>query len=467
MLRYGIPAYRLPREALDAEIRVVERLGAVFHMQQRWGEEFSLADLRREHDAVFIGIGAQRSHGLRCEGEELALSGLDFLHRVAEGESPSLGRRVIVVGGGNTAMDTSRSVVRLGGDVQVFYRRTREEMPCLLDEVEGAEQEGVRFEYLVAPVSLRALGNGSALRLVCRRMELGEPDESGRRRPVPIPGSEFEVDCDTVIAAVGQSVQLDLARSEGLELTDWGLAADEQTMATNLPGVFTGGDAVLGADLAVRAVAAGRIAATSIDQYLSGQPVTGPKEWTNIALRPIDDAERAALYREIEQAKRVPTRTLDMERRLSSFDEIDFGLDDERARREAQRCMSCNCRKACVCSLRGYASQYGVDPYRFVGERRRFEEDLSHPEIIFEPGKCILCDACVRIAKAAGEELGLSIVGRGFDVSVAVPFDQPLSDGLREAAHRCAEACPTGAIALRTTRSCDLPKGGDSLIQIT
>jgi len=467
MLRYGIPAYRLPREALDEEILAVERLGAVFRMKQRWGEEFTLDDLRREHDAVFIGIGAQRSQGLRCEGQELAMSGLDLLHRAAEGESPPLGRRVIVVGGGNTAMDAARTAVRLDAEVEVFYRRTRQEMPCLLEEVEGAEEEGVRLEYLVAPVSLRALGNGSRLRLVFRRMELGEPDESGRRRPLPIPGSEFEVDCDTVIAAVGQSVELDLARSEGLELTDWGVAADEQTLATNLSGVFAGGDAVIGADLAVRAVAAGRIAATSIDQYLSGQPVTGPKTWTNIALRPIDDAERAALYREIEQATRVPTATLDMERRLSSFDEIDFGLDDEQARREAQRCMSCNCRKACVCTLRGYASQYGVDPYRFVGERRRFEEDLSHPEIIFEPGKCIMCDACVRIAAEAGEDLGLSIVGRGFDVSVAVPFGQPLSEGLREAARRCAEACPTGAIALRTPRSCDLDKGRDSLLQIS
>jgi len=467
MLRYGIPAYRLPREALDAEIGVIERLGAVFRMKQRWGADFTLADLRREHDAVFIGIGAQGSQKLRCDGEDLALSGLDFLRRTAEGETPELGRRVLVIGGGNTAMDAARTVVRLGSGAEVLYRRTRQEMPCLLEEVEGAEQEGVHFEYLVAPVSLSALGNGSALRLVCRRMELGEPDESGRRRPVPIPGSEFDMDCDTVIAAVGQSVVLDVARDEGLDVSGWGLAADEQTLATNLPGVFAGGDAVIGADLAVRAVAAGRIAATSIDQHLRGQEITGPKEWANIALRPIDDAERAAHYREIEQTTRIPTPTLDMERRLGSFDEIDLGLDDERARREAQRCMSCNCRKACVCTLRGYASQYGVDPYRFVGARRRFQEDHSHPEIIFEPGKCILCDACVRIAREESESLGLSIVGRGFDVSVAVPFDQPLSEGLRRAARRCAEACPTGAIALRTKRSCDIEEGGGSLIQIT
>jgi NADH dehydrogenase/NADH:ubiquinone oxidoreductase subunit G len=149
-----------------------------------------------------------------------------------------------------------------------------------------------------------------------------------------------------------------------------------------------------------------------------------------------------------------------MDRRLGSFDEIDLGLHDEQARQEALRCMTCNCRKVDGCTLRRYATQYGSDPYRFLGRRRRFRQDTSHPEIIYEPGKCILCDACVRIAAEAGETVGLSIVGRGFDVSVAVPFDRPLSEGLQEVARRCAEACPTGALALRTARACDLDACG-------
>jgi len=460
MLRYGIPEYRLPREALDAEIRVIEELGAEFRMNSRWGRDFKLADLQRDHDAVFIGIGAQLSHGLRCEGEELALSGLELLRRVAQGERPELGRRVIVIGGGNTAMDASRTAVRFGCDVRVLYRRTRQEMPCLMEEVEGAEVEGVRFEYLVAPVELGHLGNGNALRLVCRRMELGEPDDSGRRRPVPIPDSEFHVDCDTVIAAVGQAVELTLPESEGLEVSRWGLATNERTQATNLPGVFAGGDAVLGADVAVRAVAAGRIAAESIDQFLAGGPVRGPRELTSIAMQPIDDRERAAIFRNIERSERVRTPTLKPERRLNSFDEIDLGLGDEQARQESVRCLSCGCRKAVGCTLREWSTEYGVDPYRFLGQRRRFEQDTSHPEIIYEPGKCIMCNACVRIAAEEGEKLGVAITGRGFDVSVAVPFDQPLSEGLRAAARRCAESCPTGALALRTARSCDLGCSG-------
>ena len=162
------------------------------------------------------------------------------------------------------------------------------------------------------------------------------------------------------------------------------------------------------------------------------------------------------IFRQIEQADRVPTPTLDLERRLATFEEIDQGLDGEQARREALRCLSCGCAKAGGCGLRRWATVYLADPYRFLGQRRRFERDGSHPLVDYEPGKCVMCDACVRIAAEVGEDLGVSIIGRGFDVSVAVPFDEPLSDGLRHAARRCAEACPTGAIALRSERACDL-----------
>jgi formate dehydrogenase major subunit len=460
MLRYGIPDYRLPRAALDDEIRVIEHLGATFRMNSRLGRDFSLGDLRRDHDAVFLAIGAQRTRPLGCEGEDLSVSGLDFLGEIAGGASPWLGEKVVVIGGGNTAMDASRSALRLGADVRVLYRRTRREMPCLMEEVEGAEEEGVRFDFLVAPVGIERLPGGSGLRIACRRMELGEPDESGRRRPVPIPHSEFEVPCDTVIAAVGQAVDRSLAEREGLEVTGWGLRADPRTLATNLPGVFAGGDSVLGADVAVRAVAAGRVAAFSIDQYLSGREVTGPEEWTAVSMKPMDDEERAAIFREIEQSSRVATNRLELGQRLRGFDEIDRGLGDEQAWRESLRCLSCNCRKVDGCTLRRYATEYRADPLRFLGERRRFDQDASHPDVVYEPGKCILCDACVRIAAEAGEALGLAVRGRGFNVAVAVPFDRPLAEGLQKAARRCAEACPTGALSLRTARSCDLDACG-------
>jgi NADPH-dependent glutamate synthase beta subunit-like oxidoreductase len=516
MLRYGIPAYRLPKDALDAEIAGLRTLGAHFRMGARWGEDFTLAELRGTYDAVFVATGAQHAQGLRCPGGEHALPGIGFLEQVAQGNPPPLGDDVVVIGGGNTAVDCARSAVRLGAhNVRILYRRSRQEMPCLMEEVEAAEAEGVRVDLLVAPLRLEVVGGdapasgrpqrgpqaearptkagghavggagGSACELTasdgrgsdrdaaigaatgvppwgrerflltCQRMILGEPDASGRRSPVPVEGSEFAVACSTAIAAIGQSVERTLAEREGLRVTTRGIAADPGTLATNLLGVFAGGDAVLGADLAVRAVAAGRIAAASIHQYLTGQAVTGEPAIAGIAMQPVDDAERAAIFRAIEKTARMRAPEIPMERRLASFDEVEHALPRADAVREARRCLSCGCRKADCCLVRSLATEYDVDVYRFTGQRRRFSQDLSHPEIVYEPGKCISCDACVRIAAAAGEELGLAMIGRGFEVAVAVPFGRPLSEGLRHAAQRCAAACPTGALALRSARSCD------------
>ncbi len=454
MLRYGIPAYRLPKEALNAEIDSIARLGAAFRMGQRWGPDFTVAELRRRHHAVFLAIGAQCPQGLRCPGDEHGLAGITFLEAVAQGHAPPLGGEVVVIGGGNTAMDCARSAVRLGAaKVRILYRRGRQEMPCAMDEVEAAEAEGVQIDLLAAPVRIER--SGQSLTLTCCRMSLGEPDASGRRQPMAVPGSEFVVACSTVIAATGQSVERSLAEREGLRLTPWGIAAEERTLATNLPGVFAGGDAVLGADLAVRAVSAGRIAAASIDQYLSGERVTGEPSMAGVAMQPIDDAERAAMFRAIEKSPRAPVARIAIERRVTSFDEVETGLPASETAREARRCLSCGCRKQDCCTIRSLATEYAADLYRFSGARRRFSQDLSHPEIVYEPGKCISCDACVRIAAASGEILGLALMGRGFDVRVGVPFGGSLADGLRQAAQRCAEACPTGALALRTARSCE------------
>jgi formate dehydrogenase major subunit len=449
MLRYGIPSYRLPKDALDSEIAIVSRLGAEFRMGTRWGRDFTLDELRRDHDAVFVAIGAQHAQELRCEGEELALSGVEFLSLVAHGNTPVVGDDVLVVGGGNTAMDCARSARRLGArNVRVLYRRTRREMPCLIDEVEAAEAEGVLIDFLAAPTRIDRNG-GHGLVATCQRTRLGDPDASGRRQAVLVAGSEFAIACSTVIAAIGQTVDRSAAEQDGLRVTGWGIAADELTLATNLPGVFAGGDAVVGADLAVRAVAAGRLAARSIDRHLRGEPAVGEPSRCSVTLRPIDDLERAAIFRGIERSARRPARALAMESRLSGFDEVDQGLGDHDAREEARRCLSCGCGKADCCELRELATAYGAQPSRFAGARRRFSRDRTHPGLVYEPGKCIVCDACVRIAADAGETIGVALVGRGFDVAVGVPFGRPLADGLTVSAGRCADACPTGALTRR------------------
>ncbi len=448
MLRYGIPAFRLPRPVLDAEIGLIRQLGAEFRLGKRLGRDFTLDQLRRDFDGVFLAIGAQGSRGLSCPGEELATPALDFLEQLADGPPPALSGDVIIVGGGNTAMDASRCAVRLGAkSVRVFYRRTRREMPCLMEEVEAAETEGVSIEFLVAPVRLERIKG--KLCLTCQRMELGPPDESGRARPVPVPGSEFAIEAAAVIAAIGQTVEAAGLGDRQLGLSKMGINVDPKTLATNLPGVFAGGDAVTGPDLAVRAVAAGRLAAASLAQYLSGQKVIGSPSMVNAMMGKLSEDELAVFLRDIEQAPRAPMPQLAMDKRKTTFEEVELGFSLAAATRESRRCLGCGCGKAIPCRLRQFATEYGVDPGRFVGERRYFARDTSHPDIIFEPGKCIMCGACVKVAAEAAEDVGLSFIGRGFQVTVAAPFGRPMAEALRKSARRAAEVCPTGAITLK------------------
>ena len=450
MLRYGIPAFRLPHSVLDAEIKRIRDLGAEFRLGQKLGRNFSLDDLRRDFNAVFLAVGAQGSRGLGCPGEELALPALEFLEKITDGPVPVVGTHAVIVGGGNTAMDASRCALRLGArSVRVLYRRTRREMPCLMEEVEAAEAEGVEVEYLIAPVKLERK-NGK-LALTCQRMELGPPDESGRARPVPVAGSEFEVEATCVIAAIGQAVDFNATQAADLTFSKWGIAANPRTLETNLPGVFAGGDAVTGPDLAVRAVAAGKLAAASMDQHLTGLKVVGTPEAVNVMMGKLSEDELAEFLRGIDEVPRAPMPHLAMEKRRATFEEVELGFTQETALRESKRCLGCGCGKAMPCRLRSFATEYGVDPQRFVGERRHFARDTSHPDIIFEPGKCILCGVCVQVALQAGEDIGLAFYGRGFQTTVTEPFGQPMAEALKKSARRAAELCPTGALMLKGT----------------
>jgi len=448
MLRYGIPEFRLPRSVLDAEIGVIRQMGVEFRLGTRLGGEVTLAGLRSDYDAVFLALGAQGSRGLGCVGEELATPALAFLEQITLGQRPAVGREAVIVGGGNTAMDASRCAVRMGAEsVRVHYRRTRREMPCLLEEVEAAEAEGVRVEYLVAPVRLER--DGAKLSLTCQRMELGPPDESGRARPVPVRGSEFVVPATCVIAAIGQAVDFGAVEAAGLAFSKWGIAADPHTLATNLEGVFAGGDAVSGPDLAVRAVAAGKRAAVAMDRYLSGVRGNGAGEPLDVLMGQLDREELAIFFREARETARTAMPHLGAGVRGSSFAEVELGFEAADARREAQRCLRCGCGKAVECRLRRYATEYGADPVRFVGARRFYQRDATHREVIFESGKCIMCGACVQVAAQAGERVGVSFVAHGFEAGLAVPFGGSMADGLQTTAQRAVEVCPTGALVLK------------------
>ena len=332
MLRYGIPDYRLPPDVLDAEIRRIEALGVEIRRRTAIGRDVTLEELREMHAVVYLGIGAQLGRSLGLEGdagtEDGVLRGADYLARVNRGEAVGLGRSVVVVGGGNTAVDAARTARRTGADVTLLYRRGRQEMPAIVSEVDEAIAEGVRLELLAAPVRIaRVAGRPAAV--VARRMRLGEPDDSGRRRPVPVPGSDFSIPADAVIAAVAQKPDwtgLEALGGDGRLSTDAaGAAAD---------WLWAGGD-VLIPNIAGVAIAHGRRAAETLDARLRGLPAPLADDRAGIT------AERLffGFHPERERTERphlTPTESLE-----SPDAEVVLGLSEEEFLSEAGRCLSC------------------------------------------------------------------------------------------------------------------------------
>ncbi|HED24467.1 MAG TPA: FAD-dependent oxidoreductase, partial [Firmicutes bacterium] len=275
MLAVGIPDYRLPREILNYEINQVKKLGVEITCGTKVGEDISLKQLKAEgYRAIFIATGLHDSAAMGCRGEDTCtmgyLPGVEFLRLINLGRQVNLGDRVAVVGGGNVAMDCARSAVRLGvKEVFLIYRRSRNEMPANKEEVDAAEEEGVIFQLLANPTAVLET-EGCVNEVECIKMKLGEPDASGRRRPVPMEGSEFRLKVDTVIPAIGQVADFSFVDSEsGLKISDRGtLMVDRETMATAVPGIFAGGDVVLGARTVIEAIASANRAAEAIDSYL-------------------------------------------------------------------------------------------------------------------------------------------------------------------------------------------------------
>lgn len=330
MLRYGIPKYRLPRDILDAEIQRILELGVELRTGVVVGKDISLEELRRQYPAIFVGIGAHRGLRLGVPGEDApnVWTGTEFLNKVNSGESVDVGKRVLVIGGGDTAIDAARVSRRLGAEVTIVYRRTRAEMPAIAPEIEGALEEGVKIEFLTAPVEV-ICENGRAVALRCIRMELAEPDESGRRRPIPKPGTEFEMPADTIIAAISQEPQWDgfelpLSKQRWLQVNEWG--------ETQVQGIYAGGDDV-GLGLVSIAIGQGRFAAEAIDARLRGKPLVKPERPPLIG----PDRMKLEWYQSVprHERRKVPVEQRGMET------EIELGLSEEEALAETRRCMSC------------------------------------------------------------------------------------------------------------------------------
>jgi len=330
MLRYGIPRYRLPREVLDAEIQRILDLGVELKCNFTIGKDMSIEQLRHDYRAVFVGIGARKGLKLRVPGEDApnVLTGTEFLNKANSGEEVQLGGKVLVIGGGDTAIDAARVSRRLGAEVTLLYRRTRAEMPAIKPEIEGALEEGVRIEFLAAPVEI-LLKDGIAVGARCIRMELGAPDASGRPRPVPNAGSEFEVEASAIIAAVSQEPEFDgfvslRSGQDWIKVDEWGATSEERT--------YAGGDDV-GLGLVAVAISQGRFAAEAIDAYFHGTQLSRP------AVPPTIAAERLKLdwYKGAPRHERrhIPAEQRSMEA------EIESGLTEAEVLEEAKRCMSC------------------------------------------------------------------------------------------------------------------------------
>lgn len=341
MLRYAIPEYRLPKEELRKEIAYIEKLGVTIRCGTEIGKDITLDTLRNEYNAVFIGTGAPKGLPLGVEGEDLSgvIDGIRFLRSVNSGEAVKAEQTVAVIGGGNTAVDCARTVKRLGsGSVKLIYRRTRDEMPAAHEEVEALLHEGIEIEFLTTPVRFHA-ENGKLAKMECIRMELGEPDASGRRRPVPVKDSAFTMPVDLVITALGQSAQTAFTEVIGLSLAKNGtIEADPATGATNVEGVFTGGDVYTGPAYVVDAIAAGQRAAKSISRYLRGEPVVT----TNERKKPekLSDAEVSELMAKYPTAERIHMPEVNVEERIKNFGEVAIGYSPADAMAEASRCLA-------------------------------------------------------------------------------------------------------------------------------
>jgi heterodisulfide reductase subunit A-like polyferredoxin len=341
MLRVGIPEYRLPKKILSQEIGYIQKLGVEIRTGVRVGKDITLKDLKKDYDVIFVGVGAHGGMKLGVEGEDIAgvMEGIGFLRAVSLGEKVTIGKKVAVIGGGNTAIDCARTAKRLGAkEVTIVYRRSRAEMPAAEEEVKAAEDEGIKVEFLTTPSRFSA-DKKKLAKMECVRMKLGEPDASGRPRPIPVKGSEFSIPVDTVIAALGQAPETDFAKESGVSLSKRGaIEIDARTGATNVEGIFAGGDVVTGPAFVIDAIAAGKKAARSIHRYLNGQPLEPEGEWKEpekLSKEEIKDHKKR-----VASQNKVAMREEAIEERVQDFSEVALGYSLEEAVEEASRCLA-------------------------------------------------------------------------------------------------------------------------------
>lgn len=459
MARYGIPRFRLPWELMDREIQSILDMGVTVHHNQRLGVDFTLADLKEQgFGAVLLAIGAHQAKPMRIANETApgVIGGVDFLRQVVLGDITQAGRRVAVIGGGDTAMDCARVARRLGSAVTLLYRRTQAEMPALPAEQHETLEEGVEIRFLTAPLEVMLDESGRARALKVITMALGEPDESGRRTPVPVTGSEEDLPFDLIIAAIGQDADMSCLAKEGSkpDVTKWNtFVHDAKTQVTSMEGLFAAGDCAFGPDILIRAIGEGRRAALAIDLYLNGTQIKLKEEYA-ISRGRLAELEAADYAPRFLHKKRALETTFPAEARLKAdgWGEINCGLDEAQAMAESTRCIECGCNARFDCDLRNYATDYGATEKRLAGARRKCAEDTRHPFIRIEADKCITCGACVRICSEVRGINALAFVHRGFDTRIGPNFGDGLQQTGCDACGMCIDVCPTGAMSPNTSQ---------------
>lgn len=455
LLRYGIPAYRLPKSVLDAELEILTQMGIHFFNGIRLGRDITLNFLQVRYDAVIVATGAGVSKPLWCKGEDTegVFGGLDFLKAVESNKPPVIGKRVVVLGGSNTAMDAARTSLRLGAEVIVAYRRTRDEMPAEKIEVEEALAEGVQFNFLTAPLEIVS-ENGRVKGIKLQKMTLGEPDESGRRRPVPVEGGEEWLEASAIIAAIGQDVTL-----EGLNpLESFKI---DKNFRTDLPNVYAIGDATGKSLYAIDAIGHGRKVAEVVNTDMAYGFERPPKAHVHVSgvatLQAVSEQLPEILVRDIKTAADFAETPKALRQNAAehvihagerpNFGAVQAGLTPAEAASEASRCLSCGCADYYECKLINLANIYGTNTEKYPEKYHRkpnHKIDRSNFNFHRDMNKCVLCGLCVSVCT---KNETLSAVNRGFDTTISAAFGQPLQNRDEcTLCGNCVARCPVGAL---------------------
>lgn len=463
-LRYGIPEYRLPNNILDLEVKRITDMGVEIQYNTRLGDDVTYNEIKASYDATILAIGAQKGTTVGCKGDDAegVYAGITVLRQMEEsGEKMDFaGKTVAVIGGGNTAMDCCRTAMRCGAEkVYVLYRRTEKEMPANPIEIHESKLEGIEYKFLTAPIEIKKDDKGAVNAITCLQMELGAPDASGRRRPVPVEGSNFDIPVDFIMAAIGQQSEVSFVDDinanldgETLELNKWDFVdTDNNTLQTSVSNIFACGDGVTGPATLIAAVGQARVAASSCHQYLSGEKVVAePYEF--LSKKDNFKAQEVDAYKDSFASQlREEMPVLDTDDR-QNFKEVELGYDSEEiAQKEANRCLECGCQAVNTCDLKKYATEYGATQEQYHGDFKENQVDFSHPYVEIDNSKCILCSRCIRTCSDIVGASALGLVERGFDTFVAPAGGGSLTDTDCESCGMCISVCPTGALTVNTS----------------